>query len=356
MKKFYCKIFALILVSILILTTFSACNGAHSHSYSVADYNLSKHLLKCECGQQYEEKHAIAIDKCVVCDFSDVLVESKVMTFGTYPQSKVIDENLITALMNEAGNPTVTLDGWNSYNYYYNNVITDGMYYKDVFLNGEKYRGVYIVKYRPFWTYCIGDQSTTYQNINGYFQGGVYWFKFEPIEWEYIEKEQYKILVAKVVIDSQQFNLETSKQVSVYYNKSTVRTWLNEDFYNTAFSDEEQAKILTVEVDNSASTTGLANNKYACENTFDKVYLLSYEQMQAYYVDDIRREKLPTEYAKSQGILSYTNDKSCWWLRSPTGWHIDSAWHVTAEGHFDYYFHGANSTSCGIVPVIQVNK
>ncbi len=358
MKNFYKKVLALVLVTVFILLTLTACSKAHTHDYFVSEYGLSKHYLKCACGDQIEQNHIIENGKCSVCNFADILDENKVVKFGAYPQSEVQDENLINELIKTAGNPKNSLDGWSSYNYYDSDLISNNMYYKDIEFNGEKYRGVYIVKYRPFWTYCDGTEFTTYQKVNGYMEGGVYWFKYEDIEWEYINKDGYQILVAKLALDSQQFNLEVAKQVSVYYNQSTVRTWLNQEFFNTAFSEEDKAKIMTVEVDNSASTTGLENNKYVCENTFDKVYLLSFEQMLSYFADDIRREKFPTDYAKSQGILlSLANDnKICWWLRSPTGWHIDSAWQVTAEGHYDYYFHGASSTSCGIVPVIHLSK
>ena len=79
--------------------------------------------------------------------------------------------------------------------------------------------------------------------------------------------------------------------------------------------------------------------------------------MRAYFESDNEREKQPTDYAKCQGISVSDGNfdgNICWWLRSPTGWHKDSVWYVTAEGHYDYYFHGVNSVGCGVVPAIKI--
>ena len=50
------------------------------------------------------------------------------------------------------------------------------------------------------------------------------------------------------------------------YKDSDICTWLNNDFYNTAFALENEY-IQTTTVDNSNLTTHYVSNSYACENT-----------------------------------------------------------------------------------------
>ena len=97
--------------------------------------------------------------------------------------------------------------------------------------------------------------------------------------------------------------------------------WLNAGFLTAAFTSAELAKIKTTLVDNSAATTASNNNQYTCENTEDKVYLLSYKEAskKLYGLDDYSsRIMKTTAYARANG--AWQNDKSyvCyWWLRSP---------------------------------------
>ena len=71
------------------------------------------------------------------------------------------------------------------------------------------------------------------------------------------------------------------------YKYSTIREWLNEAFYNTAFTDNEKELIQTTTVDNTAKSTNPdtfttefnnGTNEYACSNTQDKVFLLSEQE------------------------------------------------------------------------------
>lgn len=64
------------------------------------------------------------------------------------------------------------------------------------------------------------------------------------------------------------------------YAKSTIRAWLNNEFYKGSFRSEELRKrILNTEVDNSLASTMDETNENVCENTFDKVFLLSLKEV-----------------------------------------------------------------------------
>ena len=68
----------------------------------------------------------------------------------------------------------------------------------------------------------------------------------EEIEWLVLARENNRLLIiSRNALDSKPYNTE---DVSVTWETCTLRTWLNQDFYNTAFSSEEQEMIPTVTV------------------------------------------------------------------------------------------------------------
>lgn len=127
----------------------------------------------------------------------------------------------------------------------------------------------------------------------------------EPIEWEIVSKEDGKmLLVSRYILDSQPYNIELE---NVSWETCSLRAWLNDDFYNTAFSEEEQVQILTTHLDNYDDFgQGDASGK----DTDDKVFCLRNEE-----VGDHRFAEL-SEYAKSLRVLQLRGYGK-WWLRSP---------------------------------------
>ena len=251
--------------------------------------------------------------------------EGNYIYFGSYPQTKVSDETLINTLNAKADKlPTIGNDYlWTSYGYYAHDEVKNYMWYIDENVDSSKYRGVYFMSYR-------GNQDD-----NGYSLYTVYWFKYEPIKWRVLtESGNRAFLMCDIAIDSQKYyhdynEIRTIDGKTVYpnnYAESEIRKWLNETFYNTAFNDLQKAIIRTTSVDNSARSTNPFNNatcwnngenEYACENTLDKVFLLSeYEVTNPTYgfSSDVHnnsaRQLKSSDYAKSQGCY---ND---WWLRS----------------------------------------
>ncbi|MCF0242101.1 MAG: hypothetical protein HUK25_05645, partial [Treponema sp.] len=138
--------------------------------------------------------------------------------------------------------------------------------------------------------------------------------------------------------------------------------WSDKGFYSQAFTEAEKAKIKTVLVDNSAATTGSNTNQYACENTEDKVYLLSYKESQKKLYgmgSSAERIMMPTEYAKANGpYVSITKDSSgYWWLRSPIyGSSIYASYISPDGGHRGSDDGGVYWTSGGVVPALSVTE
>ncbi len=256
------------------------------------------------------------------------------LTFGSYPQTKVTDSGLTRQLNNLAGTlPTSSYSGrWTSYKYYISNSnSTDFMWYCDVNYNGEKYRGVYFDKYRPYYVDEPPKEDNTYQKKNGYIKGKVYWFKYESIKWRVLEVRGKEAFVAcDKLIDSQDYNHTDNNN----YANSSIRKWLNNEFYNTAFNEAEKAKILQSVVDNSLASTCEDSNEYVCENTNDKIFLLSRKEATTtlYFKDSKARQKKPTDYALCQGADS----GGWWWPRSPLCNDSRYAYDVSGSGDLNY--------------------
>ena len=211
--------------------------------------------------------------------------------FGEYPQTKVTDESLTATLNTKAGTLPINSNSqtWTSYGYYINGIVSNFMWYIDVEQGGEKYRGVYFTSYRPHLTTMSSSASNTYQDDNGYTTSTVYWFKYEPISWTILSEnttDGTALILCDMIIDSQEYYInENSRTIdgkTVYANNyahSTIRKWLNETFYNTAFSELQKQIILTITVDNSVSSMDYRTNQFACKKTEDKIFLLSYRDV-----------------------------------------------------------------------------
>ena len=284
--------------------------------------------------------------------------------FGRYPQIKVTDDTLINELNSLAGTkPTATNKyNWTDYNYYISSNITSFMFYQDIDYdnNGDyDYRGVFFTQYRP--DYCSNSSSSynSNQDDNGYSTSTIYWFSYDPIEWNILSESNGKaLIIANLILDSQDYYPNSSSYYSFSHNGGTgyasnyelsnIRKFLNENFYNTAFNDLQKGIIETTTVDNSASSTGSSSNSYACKNTKDKMFLLSYKESNTYYNSSSSRVAKGTDYAKSQGL--YVSENSVWWLRSP--FDKDSAYYVYDEGYI--YGFDVNYTGRGVRPACYI--
>lgn len=310
--------------------------------------------------------------------FTGTEATGTVINFGSYPQSKVTDSTLISKLESE-GNKYQ----WIDYNYYFGiGILTDGnmkpvkdmMLYKDILYGGNKYRAVKINQYRPSWT---GDTSLalhSYQDDNGYYTGNVYYFKYEPLKWRVLDAVT-GLVVCDSIIDSQAYNNYILHSGSEYWGDSgktyyasnweysSLRAWLNNEFYNTAFSEMQQDRIKEVTRENKS----IWDSKYDSNPTSDKITLLSYDDIEntsygfssSSETYDTARQRKGTDYAKCQGLYVYNdsgssyNGNSWWRLRSPG--YSDGARDVCYEGCMKYYYKLCN-TFMGVLPALNLSQ
>ena len=175
----------------------------------------------------------------------------------------------------------------------------------------------------------------------------------EAIEWLVLDVKDGKALViSKYALDCKQYN-ET--YTSVTWETCTLRTWLNNDFLNSAFSESEKSKILTVTVSADSNPSYRTNPGNA---TKDQIFLLSITEAEKYFSYGSARECQPTAYAKAQGAWtssSGTYAGNCWWwLRSP-GWSQNNAACVSYV--VNVYYDGSNvhSSSYAVRPALWID-
>lgn len=132
----------------------------------------------------------------------------------------------------------------------------------------------------------------------------------EPVEWLVLEEMEDKILViSRYGLDCQKYNQECT---TITWENCTLRNWLNNEFYNTAFREEEKASIID-------TTIYTAENKYksGAATTTDNIFCLSKEEAYTYFASDKLRAAKPTAYASGRAENLGTWKGNCrWWLRS----------------------------------------
>ena len=141
----------------------------------------------------------------------------------------------------------------------------------------------------------------------------------QPIEWQVLGKENDKVFViSRYGLEAKRFD-----SFSNNWNNSEIRKWLNGDFYNKAFTDQDKNIISSFNGDN--------------------VFLLSKEEAEKYFANDDARKCKATDYAKKNGAnVRNDNGCSCWWLRSPLCGNSSHVYYVYYDGYVrnDYVHYG----------------
>ena len=162
------------------------------------------------------------------------------------------------------------------------------------------------------------DYTTGKINIGAYITFGTYeqdndtYNGKEAIEWIVLDVKDGKALViSRVAIDVQKYN-EIEEETT--WEECSLRKWLNDVFFNEAFSEEEKARIPTVVVSADRNTT---YHTYAGNSTEDKVFLLSMQEVDKYFPYNEDRICEASGYVIDELALHVYETISCsWWLRT----------------------------------------
>ena len=155
----------------------------------------------------------------------------------------------------------------------------------------------------------------------------------EDIEWIVLSKEDGRILaLSKYSLNSMEFN---SSDEGTTWDNSTIKAWLNGEFYDGAFSDAEKAMI-------SESEAG-------------RVFLLTAEEAETLFETDADRISGGTEYAYSLGLFRTDDGGVWWWLRTAgdkDGYFIG----VDGNGLINASGNTAHRIKHGVRPAILINQ
>lgn len=219
--------------------------------------------------------------------------------FGSYPNTEITDASVIAAIEAAIQNSSVPKTSET-----------------DVWINGVKYRR-------------IGKEDVNNENEFG--DGTYRYFKWERIKWKVLKNDGNTLmLIADKALDCQSdYNIKLGLR-EFTWNSSSIRDWLNHDFYNAAFSQRERDAIQSQELKTGANPEYGTDGGY---DTYDAVYLLTCEDTineQYGYCNSADSKSVSrlvgmTDFAHARGVYEeepregmYYNGVHCdWWLRSP---------------------------------------
>ena len=171
--------------------------------------------------------------------------------------------------------------------------------------DGEKYA---LLKANSFDDYTFSNGKKVEKNKE-------YYFKVEPIKWKVLESSNSKaFLFSELILDAHRFD-----DSSNHYRISSIRSWLNKEFYNKAFTDKQKELI---------ENTTLEDISYIT----DKVFLLSKDEIEntSYgFNSNNDRCKKVTDYAKT----NYACEYGWYYLRTPSS---SGACYVCRRGIVDW--------------------
>lgn len=299
--------------------------------------------------------------------------------FGDWPQSVLP----VTSTVTVDETVSVTM-GANTY--YFG---SDGNYYAKCF---EKACGT-----GAEYKYHDGTQPGTGGTTTRY-------FKVEPIKWRVLTDNYSgkKLLLAEEILTASvpYYNYNSSSNTrtvgsdtNIYpnnYKYSQIRAYLNgldyyydtssnkttpktdytgKGFLQTAFTQNAQGLIVETVVDNSSETTGYSEStyatEYACENTTDKIFLLSESEVinsdygfAAYNScgKGNTRIRFPTDYAKANYAFQKSTESNggSWWLRSPDYYYNQYVRRVCYDGDAGLNCY-VSKTDYGVVPALSIS-
>jgi hypothetical protein len=124
--------------------------------------------------------------------------------------------------------------------------------------------------------------------------------EFGGYDWLVLEKDEEKALLLSLnVLGNVKYHEES---VDITWEHSSIRQFLNGDFYNNFFP-AEQERIIETDIRNTANPR---NGTTGGNNTTDKIFLLSIDEFEKYFGDG--------ELSIPPNLVDTWRS---WWLRSP---------------------------------------
>ncbi len=192
-------------------------------------------------------------------------------------------------------------------------------------------------------------QVGEYVTFGSYEQDGNKTNGQEEIEWLVLDKnDNQALLISKYGLDTQPYNVVYT---NVTWETCSLREWLNNNFLKEAFNDKEIEYIATTNVEASS------NYFYHVEcgnDTQDKVFITSCQELYKYFESDDEKKCFPTKYAINNNADTDDDGYCHWWLRTP-GSKQDSAVNMLSMGFYNSYGASVDYDRIVVRPMIWVN-
>lgn len=173
----------------------------------------------------------------------------------------------------------------------------------------------------------------------------------EDIEWIILQKyDGAVLLVSKYILDTMPYDEDSSYKI---WDDTTVRKFLNNDFYNESFNSDEKNIIFNM------------MHKEAGVDYIDKIYMLNEDECKLFFgLEPLKKEykKLATsgtEYAKKKGLFvkdfdeNWYDGNSIYWL-IPQDLKNTNYPQVEYNGFINRYAASHALSAYGVRPVISV--
>ena len=135
----------------------------------------------------------------------------------------------------------------------------------------------------------------------------------EPLEWRPVREEEGRLLlVSRLGLETKVF----SRVRGCAWEDCSLRSWLNEQFLQTAFTEEERRAILETKLPADR------NPDYDTDpggDTVDRVFVLSLSEYKEYFTGAAAAWRCcePSALARWQGAFAWGGQNGLWWLRTP---------------------------------------
>lgn len=173
----------------------------------------------------------------------------------------------------------------------------------------------------------------------------------EEIQWVVLKVEDNKALLTTVQgLDAKPYN---DVQSAITWKDCSLRAWLNGEFYEKAFNEEEKGIIVpTVNITSEDNSVEGIDRTYT---TTDNVFLLSMDEISEVLNYEEDRVVVPTKYAISNGAYVNESDGNGWWWTRTLGNTSEYAVFVDSTGFTSYFGDGVSNAIMSTRPAIVID-
>lgn len=168
--------------------------------------------------------------------------------------------------------------------------------------------------------------------------------EIKPIEWKILEKTDNRVMLFSIhnIADKTAIEFNDSRG-DVHWSDCSLRKWLNEEFYNNYLNELEQ-QMLTETLVKVSGDGNRKNDLGYGEDTMDKVYLLSLEELDKYW----------------KNIIPVESDNQDWWRLRTLSWGEGQTYSASVYSDKNYMvvddYVSSDYSEIHPVIVIDVNK